>query len=93
MNWEDPIVADVRRTREELSAKFDFDLPAIFADLRARQSSAGDRLVKPKCDRAAEQIAGERGDPVAATEANIERVRFGNRPSPPCRRHTPIAPT
>ena len=55
MNWEDPIVADVRRTREELSEKFAFDLPAIFADLRARQSSVGDRLVKPKSDRAAEQ--------------------------------------
>ena len=46
MTWEDPIVADVRRTREELSARFDFDLHAIFADLRARQSSVGDRLVR-----------------------------------------------
>lgn len=48
MPWEDPIVADVRRTREELSAKFNFDLHAIFADLRARQSSVGDRLVRVK---------------------------------------------
>lgn len=54
MKWEDPIVADVRRTREELSAKFDFDLSTIFADLRDRQSDVGDRLVKPKSDRAAE---------------------------------------
>jgi hypothetical protein len=46
VNWEDPIVADVRRIREDLSAKFDFNLPAIFADIRARQSSAGDRLVR-----------------------------------------------
>ncbi len=55
MNWEDPIVADVRRTREELSAKFDFDLSAIFADIRARQSRAEGRLVKPKRNREAEQ--------------------------------------
>jgi hypothetical protein len=55
MTWEDPIVADVRRIREELSAKFDFDLPAIFADLRARQASAGDRLVCVNRDRDSEQ--------------------------------------
>ena len=36
MNWDDPIVADVRRIRESLSAKFDFDVSAISADLRAR---------------------------------------------------------
>ena len=55
MNWEDPIVAEVRRIREDLSAKFNFDVPAIFADIRARQASAGDRLVRLKGDRKAEQ--------------------------------------
>ena len=55
MAWEDPIVADVRRTREELSARFDFDLPAIFADIRARQSALGDRLVRLKPDRKADE--------------------------------------
>ncbi len=54
MNWEDPIVADVRRVREELSAKFNFDLPAIFADIRSRQASAGDRLIRLKSHRKAE---------------------------------------
>lgn len=54
MNREDPIVADVRRTRESLSAQFDFDLPAIFADIRARQTSVGDRLVRLKPNRMAE---------------------------------------
>ena len=46
MTWEDPIVADVRQIREDLSAKFNFDVSAIFADLRARQAGVGDRLVK-----------------------------------------------
>jgi hypothetical protein len=55
MNWEDPIVADVRRTREELSAHFDFDVAAIFADLRSRQSTVGDRLVRLSRTRKAEQ--------------------------------------
>ena len=61
MNWEDPIVAEVRRIREELWAKFNFDLPAIFADIRSRQASAGDRLIRLKSDRKAEPAdAGER---------------------------------
>ena len=55
MAWEDPIVADVRRIREDLPAKFDFDLAAIFADLRARQSSAGVRLVRLKQDGTSEE--------------------------------------
>ena len=58
MTWEDPIVAEVRRIREELSAKFDFDLPAIFADIRARQTGAGDRLVRLKGNRKAEPTDG-----------------------------------
>ena len=56
MTWEDPIVADVRQIREDLSARFDFDLSAIFADIRARQSRVGDRLVRLKSDRKAEQM-------------------------------------
>ncbi len=32
---EDPIVSEVRATREKLAARFDFDVKAIFADLRA----------------------------------------------------------
>jgi hypothetical protein len=65
MAWEDPIVADVRRIREDLSAKFDFDLAAIFADLRARQSSAGDRLVRLKHDHTGEKGAAPDRSPSA----------------------------
>jgi phage terminase large subunit-like protein len=46
--WEDPIVAEVHRTREMLAAKFNFDIDAIFADMRKRQASLGDRLVPQK---------------------------------------------
>lgn len=55
MQWEDPIVAEVRRIREALSARFDFDVSAIFADIQARQSSAGDRLVRLETGRKAKQ--------------------------------------
>ena len=46
--WEDPIVEDVHRTREKLAAEYDFDVKAIFADLRKRQANLGARLVRPK---------------------------------------------
>lgn len=53
--WEDPIVAEVHRTREMLAAKLNFDIDAIFADMRQRQAALGDRLVSPK--KPAEQPA------------------------------------
>ena len=43
--WEDPIVAEVHRIREELAARFDFDIHAMFADMRERQKALGSRLV------------------------------------------------
>jgi hypothetical protein len=49
--WEDLIVAEVYRTREELAAAFNFDVKAIFADLRRRQTVLGARFVRPKEQR------------------------------------------
>ena len=46
--WEDPIVAEVHRTREKLAAEYNFDVTAFFADLRKRQASLGARLVPQK---------------------------------------------
>ena len=43
--WEDPIVAEVHRIREQLAARFDFDVHAMFADMRKRQAALGSRLV------------------------------------------------
>jgi hypothetical protein len=45
--WEDPIVAEVHRTREMLAAKFNFNIDAIFADMQQRQVALGERLVLP----------------------------------------------
>jgi hypothetical protein len=49
----DPIVEEVRRVREELAAKFEFDLHAMFAVWKNREASLGDRVV----DRAPVRIA------------------------------------
>jgi hypothetical protein len=43
--WDDPIVAEVRRARERLAARFDFDVEAIFAGIQNRQAARGRRLV------------------------------------------------
>jgi len=45
--WEDPIVAEVHRIRKELAARFDFDIHAMFVDMRKRQAALGSRLVSP----------------------------------------------
>lgn len=43
---EDPIVASVRKTRDELAGAFGYDVHAIFADLRRREAELGARLVR-----------------------------------------------
>jgi hypothetical protein len=42
----DPIVASVRRVREQLAAQFEYDVHAIFSDMRSRESQVGARLVR-----------------------------------------------
>jgi len=46
--WEDPIVAEVHRSREKLAAEYNYDVGAFFADVRRRQASLGSRLVRPR---------------------------------------------
>lgn len=43
---DDPIVAEVRAIREQLAARFGFDVRSVFADLRERQAKLGARLVR-----------------------------------------------
>ncbi len=42
---DDPIVAEVRRIREEHAAKFGYDLKAIYEDLKRRQAASGRKYV------------------------------------------------
>lgn len=58
--WEDPIVAEVHRTREKLAAQFNYDIRAFFADARKRQSELGEELV-PQKKRAAPATEADRG--------------------------------
>ena len=58
--WEDPIVAEVHRTREMLAAEYNFDVAAFFAGLRRRQAALGGRLVHQK-KRAEPTAEADRG--------------------------------
>lgn len=55
--YNDPIVDEVRKTRERLAEKHNFDVGAIFEDLRRRQGTLGKRLVRRKRKEIAEHQA------------------------------------
>jgi hypothetical protein len=63
--WEDPIVAEIRRIRQEHSARFNYDLRAICEDLKEQERKSGRQFVSypprriPPEDRTANEPAAE----------------------------------
>lgn len=58
--WESPIVLEVRKVKEQLAAKFNYDLDAMFRDLREREKTSGHRYVdlsKPRRKTSAKKLA------------------------------------
>ncbi len=45
MTWNDEIVEEVRKVRNEHAAKFDYDISAICADIRRKQKESGRKVV------------------------------------------------
>lgn len=43
---DDPIVAEVRRVREEHAAQFNYDLAAICQDIKERERASGRKYVR-----------------------------------------------
>ncbi len=43
--WKDEIVEEVRRIRDELSARFNYDLDAIVRDLQEKQRRSGRKII------------------------------------------------
>jgi hypothetical protein len=43
--WDDPIVKHVRKIRQAHAEQFDFDLAAIFADLKERERKSERKVV------------------------------------------------
>jgi hypothetical protein len=45
MTWSDPIVEEVRRVRDAYVARFNYDLRAIYRDLKEQEKRSGRKLV------------------------------------------------
>ena len=69
--WEDPIVAEVHRIREELAARFNHDIHAMFADMRKRQTALGSSLVSlaEPAEPSAEADRGRHSDSSESTSS------------------------
>jgi hypothetical protein len=55
--YDDQIVEEVRKIRERMAERYNFDVGAIFEDLRKRQSTIEKRLVRRVRKGVAEQVA------------------------------------
>ena len=55
---DDPIVAEVRKARDEYARRFNYDLDAICNDLQQRQGQAGRKVVSFPPKRPKPAIAG-----------------------------------
>ncbi len=55
----DLIIKDVRDARGQIARRFDFDLHALFSDVRERQKSLGRRLVPKTPPNQPEQTTSE----------------------------------
>lgn len=45
MTWSDPIVDEVRRVRDAYAARFNYDLRAIFRDLKEQEKRSGRKVI------------------------------------------------
>ena len=45
MTWSDPIVDEVRRIRDAYAARFNYDLRAIYRDLKDQEKRSGRKVV------------------------------------------------
>ena len=45
MTWSDPIVDEVRRARDAYAARFNYDLRAIYRDLKEQEKRSGRNVV------------------------------------------------
>ena len=54
MTWSDPIVDEVRRARDAYAARFNYDLRAIFRDLKEQENRSSRKLASYVQDAPAE---------------------------------------
>lgn len=56
----DPIVEEIHKIREEYAAKFDYDVDAMFEDLREKQSKSNHKIVSFAKDKEKPRDVNER---------------------------------
>ena len=56
----DPIIAELRAVRKAYAARFDYDVEAMFKDIRARQEASGREYVRLPAHRPV--VASESGE-------------------------------
>jgi CRISPR/Cas system CMR-associated protein Cmr5 small subunit len=66
MNDSDPIVDEVRRIRDAHAAKFNYDLKAIFRDIKEKEKNSGRKYVS-FADAASEIVPTQALQPTGAT--------------------------
>ena len=76
-----PIVAEVRRVREAHAARFNYDLDAIFRDIKEQEKQSGLKFVSfgPHWDRATSTLLPPQGTGTACARTAFSR---GNESSP-----------
>jgi hypothetical protein len=52
MVWQDPIVEEVRRARDAYAKQFNYDLDAIYRDLKTKERQSGRRVISSPSKRA-----------------------------------------
>ena len=50
MTWSDPIVDEVRRVRDAYAAQFNYNLRAIYRDLKEKEKISGRKIVSYAVD-------------------------------------------
>ncbi|MEZ5534931.1 MAG: hypothetical protein R3F02_04835 [Thiolinea sp.] len=54
---DDPIIEEIHRIREEYAASFNYDIDAIFADLKAKQANSKRKVVRLEPKRISDEKA------------------------------------
>ncbi|MCY4658695.1 MAG: hypothetical protein OXF93_02650 [Acidobacteria bacterium] len=59
----DPIIAELRAIRQEYAARFNYDVDAMFRDIRARQEASGREYVRLSSRRSVSADENSGNDP------------------------------
>ena len=59
----DPIIAELRAIRKAYAARFDYDVDAMFRDIRARQEASGREYVRLPASRTTDNETPPRMEP------------------------------